>query len=237
MKLGLKIILYGVLVAGVPLPVCAQLLSGMAEAVDGDSLVVGAQRVRLFGIDAPELDQGCVTNGSSWQCGEQSRQRLSELVTSQRVDCRITGVDQYGRHLGVCSTEFLTLNEAMVELGWAVAYREYSQDYIEAEERAKARKTGIWGSTFTMPSQHRLAHTPKPASPGRSDGLGRVQNNRREATNVVSRDCRIKGNRNRKGQWIYHLPGMPYYDVTRAEDFFCSEAEARAAGYRRAIVR
>jgi hypothetical protein len=47
----------------------------------------------------------------------------------------------------------------------------------------------------------------------------------------------IKGNRNRRGQWIYHLPGMPYYNVTRAEEMFCTEADAQAAGYRRAIVR
>ena len=47
----------------------------------------------------------------------------------------------------------------------------------------------------------------------------------------------IKGNQNRRGQWIYHLLGMPYYDQTRPEQLFCTEAEAQAAGYRRAIVR
>jgi hypothetical protein len=47
----------------------------------------------------------------------------------------------------------------------------------------------------------------------------------------------IKGNRNRKGQWICHLPGMPCHGRTRPEEVFCTEAEARAAGYRRAIVR
>lgn len=41
----------------------------------------------------------------------------------------------------------------------------------------------------------------------------------------------------RRGEWIYHLPGMPYYNATRAEAYFCTEAEAQAAGYRRAIVR
>lgn len=49
--------------------------------------------------------------------------------------------------------------------------------------------------------------------------------------------CRIKGNHSRRGDWIYHLPGMPYYDATRAEAYFCTEAQAQAAGYRRAIVR
>jgi hypothetical protein len=52
-----------------------------------------------------------------------------------------------------------------------------------------------------------------------------------------SSGCVIKGNRNRKGEWIYHVPGMPYYDVTRPEEIFCTEAQGQAAGYRRAIVR
>ena len=48
----------------------------------------------------------------------------------------------------------------------------------------------------------------------------------------ASGNCSIKGNRNRKGQWIYHVPGMPYYDRTRPEEIFCTEAEAGAAGKR-----
>jgi hypothetical protein len=126
----------------------------------------------------------------------------------------------------------LELNEAIVELGWAVAYREYSQDYVEAEERAKLRKAGIWNSTFTLPSAHRLANAPRQSDPPR-----RVIASRPGLSNHSFAGCPIKGNRNRKGQWIYHLPGMPYYDKTRAEEFFCTEAQARAAGYRRAIVQ
>lgn len=213
-------------------PADAQMLTGTATATDGDSLVVGSQRVRLFGIDAPELDQTCATDGNAWQCGADAKQQLHELVTGQRVDCQITGTDQYGRSLGRCSTEFLQLNEAIVELGWAVAYREYSQDYVEAEERAKLRKAGIWNSTFTMPSSHRLANAPT-----RSEPALEALPSRPQQSNQSFSGCTIKGNRNRRGQWIYHLPGMPYYEQTRAEEFFCNEAQARAAGYRRAIVR
>ena len=54
---------------------------------------------------------------------------------------------------------------------------------------------------------------------------------------VASGSCNIKGNRSRRGEWIYHVPGMPYYEQTRPEELFCSEADARAAGYRRALVR
>jgi len=210
----------------------AQVLTGSATAADGDSLVLGSQRVRLFGIDAPELDQACQTDGTAWQCGDEAKQKLNELVVGQRVDCQITGMDQYGRSLGKCSTEFLELNEALVELGWAVAYREYSLDYVEAEARAKLRKAGIWSSTFTTPSAHRLANVPKHSAP-----LPKVSAPSPQLSNESFAGCTIKGNRNRKGQWIYHLPGMPYYDRTRAEEFFCTEAQARAAGYRRAIVK
>ena len=49
--------------------------------------------------------------------------------------------------------------------------------------------------------------------------------------------CNIKGNHSRRGEWIYHLPGMPYYEQTRAEAMFCSEEDAIAAGYRRARVQ
>jgi hypothetical protein len=69
---------------------------------------------------------------------------------------------------------------------------------------------------------------------------GRAQSASEQGTSdleLAVRRLQHKGNRNRKGQWIYHVPGMPYYDATRAEEVFCTEAEARAAGYRRAIVR
>ena len=64
-----------------------------------------------------------------------------------------------------------------------------------------------------------------------------LQKSARCLLSEVAGGCRIKGNRNGEGQRIYHVPGMPYYDATRAEEVFCTEDEARAAGYRRAIVR
>jgi hypothetical protein len=123
----------------------------------------------------------------------------------------------------------------MVALGFAVAYRQYSSDYVSAELSAKGNKLGIWAGEFENPSDFRHAeeapaltrHTPRQVAVKPS----------RHASARSNGNCNIKGNRNRKGQWIYHLPGMPYYDQTRAEEMFCTEAEAQAAGYRRAIVR
>jgi endonuclease YncB( thermonuclease family) len=210
----------------------AQTISGSASAADGDSLTIGSQRTRLFGIDAPELDQTCVTQDQTWKCGEQARTTLAGLIGDERIDCRVLGTDQYGRILARCSTQFLELNEAMVELGWAIAYTQYSSDYKDTETRARQRRSGIWNSVFAVPAEHRKAQSPKEEAPAHSRPRSAVPD-----TSAHVPGCRIKGNRNRKGEWIYHMPGMPYYDVTRAEEFFCTEQQAQAGGYRRAIVQ
>lgn len=211
----------------------AQSIAGAATAADGDSLVVGGKRVRLFGIDAPELAQSCTNQGTAWNCGEQARDNLAELVKGQTVYCQGQGVDQHARLVAVCSAGSIELNETMVSHGWALAYREFSDAYVPAETRAKANGLGIWSSQFQNPADYRLSLLP--ASPVTAPRA--VLPRPRRGTTTSPTGCVIKGNRNRRGQWIYHLPGMPYYDQTRAEEMFCTEAEAQAAGYRRAIVR
>jgi len=139
--------------------------------------------------------------------------------------------------LGRCTVGTLDVNRAMVVGGHAVAFRRYSTDYVPAEESAKANKRGLWAGTFRMPSEYRNGSSSPAfrASPARKPRSPRVA-----SSNWAGRaagNCNIKGNQNRRGEWIYHVPGMPYYDRTRPEEIFCSEAEARAAGYRRAIVR
>lgn len=214
----------------IPTAAHAQSVSGTAHVVDGDSLVVGTQRVRLFGIDAPELDQTCQRDGQAWACGQAAKEQLEALVADHQVVCRGQGFDQYARMLAVCSVGYDELNRTMVEYGWAVAYRHFSDDYLAEEARAQASHEGIWSSTFTRPSEYRLSKLPAPqATSAAPRSRPRVYRD--------ARGCLIKGNRNRKGQWIYHLPGMPYYEATRPEELFCTEEDAQRAGYRRAIVR
>lgn len=209
---------------------------GPATVIDGDTLVVGDENVRLFGIDAPELHQSCRRDGQEWPCGTAAADQLSRLVAGQQVFCDSMGVDQYQRTLAHCVAGTTDINRTMVALGYALAYRRYSQDYVPAEAAAQTATRGIWAGSFERPDEYRRAGRSAPsatphgrgssAAASAGDWAGRAQAN-----------CRIKGNRNRKGQWIYHLPGMPYYDQTRPEQIFCTEAEAQAAGYRRAIVR
>ncbi len=212
----------------------SQPIYGVAIAGDGDSLTIRGERIRLFGIDAPEFDQACSRNGAQWACGQEAATQLAKLVTGKEVRCVPTGEDAYGRTVARCTAGPIDVNRAMVAAGMAVAFREYSTDYVSAEGSARSNRRGLWAGTFTLPSEVRAAtSTPKQrvhASPGRTPRPAARQS-------FEPRTCNIKGNRSRRGEWIYHAPGMPYYEQTRAEEVFCSEAEARAAGYRRAVVR
>ena len=212
----------------------AQTFAGPAEIIDGDSLSVSGFSVRLFGIDAPEAKQTCSRGGTNWRCGEKAATQLRIMIGTNPVECRGRGIDAYGRSLAVCTVAGIELNRAMVEAGWATAFRKYAQDYVTAEALAKAARRGIWDSEFDLPETYRAAQQ-RPSSEA-PQAFAR-QTRPRDGGAPSSSGCAIKGNRNRKGQWIYHVPGMPYYEVTRAEDLFCTEAQAQAAGYRRAIVR
>ena len=210
--------------------------SGIARAIDGDSLMVGTTEVRLFGIDAPELSQACSRGGQPWACGSAAANQLAKLMAGKQVSCEPVGRDRYGRTLARCTAGAADVNRVMVASGYAVAFRRYSFDYVSAEESAKAYKRGIWSGTFEMPSSVRHGdedHQIERPAADRQSPAERPIVSRLSSKPQPSGGCRIKGNHSRKGERIYHLPGMPYYSQTVAEEIFCSEREARAAGYRR----
>ena len=104
-------------------PAHAQTLSGPAEIVDGDSLTVSGISVRLFGIDAPEGKQTCNRSGTTWRCGEEAATQLRNLIGGNPIECRGRDIDVYGRMLAVCSVAGIEINRAIVEAGWATAFR------------------------------------------------------------------------------------------------------------------
>lgn len=219
-----------------PLTTKAQTISGPATASDGDSLAMTGARIRLFGIDAPEAAQTCKRDGRDWACGADAKAQLVELVADRTVECEQRAIDAYGRIVAVCRAGGLDLAAVMAGAGLAIALPDFTDAYLAGEARARQHRLGLWGSEFETPAAWRAAHRlaearPLPREPGPAPS-------RTTARNAGSASgCVIKGNRNRRGQWIYHLPDMPYYDQTRAEELFCSEADAISAGYRRAIVR
>jgi endonuclease YncB( thermonuclease family) len=129
---------------------------GLATVTDGDGLKVAGETIRLFGIDAPETAQYCTRkDGSRWHCGQYSTVALDKLVKGKQVTCEIRTLDSYARWVSVCKVGDTDLSKYQVEQGWAVAYRRYSKDYVEAEDAARKEKRGIWSGEFAMPGDWR----------------------------------------------------------------------------------
>ena len=195
---------------------------GPARIVDGDTIEITGTKIRMHGIDAPESKQSCQVNGKSYRCGQKATVALAELIGSSSVRCEEKDQDRYGRVVAVCFVDQINLNAALVSQGWALAYRRYSRDFIENEAYAKTNKQGLWAGTFTPPWDWR-----------RGKRLAAFQ---QPATSVNG--CKIKGNVSRNGSKIFHVPGGRYYEQTRIDEakgerWFCSEAEAKVAGWRR----
>lgn len=215
-----------------PAALSAQTIVSPAEVIDGDTLSLTGTRIRLLGIDAPELRQTCEREGKTWDCGREAKAALEQLIEGQNVSCTGSEHDRYGRLLARCSVGSNDLAEDMVLAGMAITSPEYAEDYAETEARARQLGQGIWSGAFDVPSEWRSAHPEASSAPPSS----RAQTAAAPARPTVWRDnlgrCAIKGNHSRKGEWIYHLPGQAYYEQTRPEARFCTEGDALSAGYR-----
>jgi len=129
-------------------------LEGFPHVADGDSITLNGERIRLKGIDAPELDQLCLRHGETYECGREAKRELQRLIGGSQVSCRGDGRDQYDRLLGTCSAGEIELNKAMVESGWALAYGEYET----VEVRARLADRGLWQGSFDRPKEWRAGH-------------------------------------------------------------------------------
>jgi len=196
-------------------------LSGRASVVDGDTIELAGERIRIWGVDAPEARQTCTRGPETWRCGQQSALALSDLIGQRAVTCREQDRDRYGRSVATCAVAGQDMGAWLVGQGWAIEYTQYSDGrYRAAEASARAAGVGVHTGPFIPPWEWRRAQRPAPASQV-----------------APTSECQIKGNINRSGERIYHVPGMRSYENTRiseadGERWFCSEDEARAAGWR-----
>jgi endonuclease YncB( thermonuclease family) len=190
------------------------------RVIDGDTIDVQGTRIRLFGIDAPETQQTCERGGTTWRCGQWSSRVLAEALDAGTITCAAVDRDRYSRIVAICHAGGVDLGQYMVRAGAARAYVRYSDRYLGDEAQAKASRTGLWAATMISPEAFRHSTS---------------QNAKSES---VQTDCTIKGNIGTSGK-IYHMPGQHYYAKTqispaKGEAWFCSAAEARAAGFRAA---
>lgn len=203
--------------------------TGRAGVIDGDTIEIHGQRIRFHGIDAPEGRQSCSVDGKPWRCGQQSALALSDLIGAKTVRCETKDRDRYQRLVAVCHLGSQNINAWMVRNGWAVDYRQYSKGaYMAEEAQAKKERLGVWRGEFQMPWDWRRGK--RMGSSGTRDSTN--------SPNSPATKCRIKGNISSRGERIYHVPGGQYYSRTRispskGERWFCTEAKAKAAGWRR----
>jgi endonuclease YncB( thermonuclease family) len=126
-------------------------LTGIPRIIDGDTIRIGNTRIRLHGIDAPEARQTCTANGKDWRCGQEATNALVRIVGEHQVSCSQRDVDRYGRIVAMCRVGAVDLNAWMVGEGWAVAYRQFSMEYVRDEGEAREARKGLWRGEFVMP--------------------------------------------------------------------------------------
>lgn len=128
-------------------------------AVDGDTLQIGLEVIRLEGIDAPEHEQLCETaTGEAYACGVRATAALRRLLKAGPVTCQPDGTDRYGRTLAHCQAGGLDINREMIRRGWAVAFVRYSTEYVVDELDARQACRGLWKGSFQLPWEWRKTH-------------------------------------------------------------------------------
>ena len=137
---------------------------GLPKVIDGDSIHIKSYKIRLEGIDAPEISQKCkkpylkiifFTFQKDYYCGQISKKKLIQKIGNKSVKCILLGKDRYKRYLAKCFKGTINLNKWMVRNGYAIAYRKYSKLYILDENFAKEEKLGLWQGTFVKPEKWR----------------------------------------------------------------------------------
>ena len=132
----------------------AKTFNGRYRVTDGDSLTLGPDRLRLLGIDAPEIRQTCRRGGEIWPCGLVARQTLASLVDGKAVVCKGSRKDKYQRMLVTCRDGDIDINRQMVHRGMAFSFG----DYQDEEDAAKAARIGLWNGEAERPSDWRRMH-------------------------------------------------------------------------------
>jgi endonuclease YncB( thermonuclease family) len=151
----MKIYLYSILilVAFTTNTKAETVLKGFPKIIDGDTLTIGKTRLRLEGIDAPELKQECFADktGRSFSCGKFALNQLRNKIGDREIQCSFKKRDRYKRAIAVCYLDGKDLNRWLVANGLALAYERYTKKYLNSQIEAKKNQLNIWSTHFIAP--------------------------------------------------------------------------------------
>lgn len=194
-------------------------LKGRASALAGDLIKIAGTTVKLAGVEAPERDQRCGAGEGErgWRCGKAARDALARLVRAQRLTCQPGATNESGQRLATCTAGEKDIAAELVRGGHVFAMTGFFAKYSGVEDEARAARAGVWRSEpVERPSEFRSKRW-------------------EEAKAQAPEGCPIKGVA--RSSRTYVLPWSPTYDNVRVREsrgdrWFCSEQEARAAGWR-----
>jgi endonuclease YncB( thermonuclease family) len=194
----------------------ASTLEGRAAALSGDTLRVAGTTLALSGIEAPVEGQTCADGARRWRCDAAAKTALAGLLRAGPVSCELTGSDDLGHKLATCRQDETDIAAELVRNGHVFAKSGFFSSYGSLESAAQGAKAGIWRGDNPRPADYRAQKW-------------------EEAKREAPEGCPIKGDVER-GRRVYILPWAQGYDRVkisgrRGERWFCSEEEARSAGW------
>ena len=126
-----------------PCAVAGCVIIGLAVIVDGDTLHIGADKIRLHAINTPERNE---------RGGREATNALRSIIAGRPVRCVWDGTKTHRRFVSVCTVGKLDLGRELVRRGYAAACPRYSRRYMADERRAQARRLGIWRAGYQKPA-------------------------------------------------------------------------------------
>jgi endonuclease YncB( thermonuclease family) len=215
---------------------------------DGGTIELTDATYRLDGIDAPAFDQLCIDDhADSWTCGVEARDQLASLIGGREVHCEDLGTDATtkNRHVGICTVEgeTVSLNQLLVRQGFALNFEPSAKGrFREDEAGAKDNRRGLWKGCFAAPQEFRGGKKDGALLGGscRADKDSEIREVLFPEYPAMPPGCSVKGKfalraRVTGNVGIYHLQACRSYPaLTKPDRWFCSEDDAKAAGFRKA---
>jgi endonuclease YncB( thermonuclease family) len=214
--------------------------TGIPKIVDGDTIQFGDIRLKMEGIDAPQMDQLCLDKaGVRWKCGVAAREYLRSKTGSKPWSCEVVRQNHHGRLLARCLAGSDDIARVMVRSGWALASTTGSARYLPSEQEARLSEAGLWAGAFVAPLDWRQHNRH-----AKIFGRGTVPEESSDqlltsafGASPPSTDCAIKGNVNWSGKCVFHKPGGRWYkritmEAKYGDRWFCTPIEAISSGCR-----